>query len=135
VSSAGGLGILPAHLCPPPLFREQIRRARELTAKPFGVNLILHFPVEDHVAVWLGERIPVLSLFEGAPTPYVGGAHAAGMKVFHQVGSVGGAQRASAARVQRDLTGEYGDIAFAVRPGPPRCHSSCKLSEQRLRLA
>jgi NAD(P)H-dependent flavin oxidoreductase YrpB (nitropropane dioxygenase family) len=46
VSNAGGLGILQAQLTPPPLFRREIQRVRELTDKTFGVNLILHFPVE-----------------------------------------------------------------------------------------
>jgi NAD(P)H-dependent flavin oxidoreductase YrpB (nitropropane dioxygenase family) len=99
VSNAGGLGILQAQLHPPPRFREEIRRVRALTAKPFGVNLILHFPVEDQVTVCLEERVPVLSLFWGDPTPYVARAHAAGVKVFHQVGSVPEAQRAAAAGV------------------------------------
>jgi NAD(P)H-dependent flavin oxidoreductase YrpB (nitropropane dioxygenase family) len=99
VSNAGGLGILQAQLCPPPLFREQIRCVRALTDKPFGVNLILHFPVEDHVAVCLEERVPILSLFWGDPTPYVGRAQSAGVKVFHQVGSVRQAEQAAAAGV------------------------------------
>ena len=47
VSNAGGLGILQAQLCPPPLFRQEIRRVRALTDRPFGVNLVLHFPIED----------------------------------------------------------------------------------------
>ena len=99
VSNAGGLGILQAQFCPPPLFRDEIRRVRALTDRPFGVNLILHFPVADHVAICLDERVPVLSLFWGDPTPYVADAHAAGVKVFHQVGSVREAHRASAAGV------------------------------------
>jgi nitronate monooxygenase len=99
VSNAGGLGILQAQFCTPPLFREEIHRIRALTDKPFGVNLLLHFPIEDQVAVCLEERVPVLSLFWGDPTPYVKRAHAAGIKVFHQVGSVADAQRAAAAGV------------------------------------
>lgn len=99
VSNAGGLGILQAQFCAPPRFREEIRRVRELTDKPFGVNLLLHFPIEDQVAVCLEERVPILSLFWGDPTPYVERAHAAGAKVFHQVGSVADAQRAAAAGV------------------------------------
>src|SRR5262247_1558677 len=99
VSNAGGLGILQAQFCAPRRFREEIHRVRALTDKPFGVNLLLHFPVEDHVAVCLEERVPVLSLFWGDPTPYVEPAHAAGVKVFHQVGSVPDAQRAAAAGV------------------------------------
>src|SRR3974390_2618174 len=99
VSNAGGLGLLQAQLCPPPLFRKEIRRVRALTDRPFGVNLILHFPAEDHVAVCLEERVPVLSFFWGDPTPYVERAHAAGVTVFHQVGSVAEAERAAAAGV------------------------------------
>jgi NAD(P)H-dependent flavin oxidoreductase YrpB (nitropropane dioxygenase family) len=99
VSNAGGLGILQAQLCPTPVFRQEIRRVRALTDKPFGVNLVLHFPVEDHVATCLQERVPVLSLFWGDPTPYVERAHAVGVKVFHQVGSVADAHRAATAGV------------------------------------
>jgi nitronate monooxygenase len=99
VSNAGGLGILQAQFCSPPVFRQEIRRVRALTARPFGVNLLLHFPVADQVAICLEERVPVLSLFWGDPTPYVGRAHAAGVKVFHQVGSVADARRAAAAGV------------------------------------
>jgi NAD(P)H-dependent flavin oxidoreductase YrpB (nitropropane dioxygenase family) len=99
VGEAGGLGILQAQLCPPPLFRQQIQRIRALTSRPFGVNLILHFPVEEHVAVCLEERIPVLSLYWGDPAPYVKRAHAAWVTVFHQVGSVSEAQRAAEAGV------------------------------------
>jgi NAD(P)H-dependent flavin oxidoreductase YrpB (nitropropane dioxygenase family) len=99
VSNAGGLGILQAQLCPPVLFRQEIRRVRELTDKPFGVNLVLHFPALDHVAVCLEERVPIFSFFWGDPTAYVERAHAVGTKAVHQVGSVADAQRAAAAGV------------------------------------
>src|SRR6476659_4018967 len=99
VSNAGGLGILQAQFCPPPVFRQEIRRVRALTSKPFGVNLLLHFPVEEQVAICLEERVPVLSFFWGDPTPYVERAHAAGVKVFQQVGSVADARRAADAGV------------------------------------
>jgi NAD(P)H-dependent flavin oxidoreductase YrpB (nitropropane dioxygenase family) len=46
VSNAGGLGIVQAQLHPPPRFREGIRRVRALIARPFGVNLLLHFPAD-----------------------------------------------------------------------------------------
>src|SRR5262249_42594571 len=99
VSNAGGLGILQAQFCTPPLFRPEIRRVRALTDRPFGVDLLLHFPAEDLVSVCLEERVPVLSFFWGDPTPYVGRAHAAGVKVFHQLGSVAEAERSAAAGV------------------------------------
>jgi nitronate monooxygenase/enoyl-[acyl-carrier protein] reductase II len=73
VSNAGGLGILQAQLSPPRHFREEIHRVRALTDRPFGVNLLLHFPVADHVAICLEERVPVLSLFWGDPTGRTGG--------------------------------------------------------------
>jgi enoyl-[acyl-carrier protein] reductase II len=42
VSNAGGLGIIGAGHMPTELLREQIRHAKELTDRPFGVNLMLH---------------------------------------------------------------------------------------------
>jgi nitronate monooxygenase len=99
VGNAGALGILQAQLSPPPVLREEIRRVRGLTDRPFGVNLILHFRVEEHLAVCLEERVPILSLFWGDPAPYVDRAHAAGVTVLHQVGSVADARRAAGAGV------------------------------------
>jgi NAD(P)H-dependent flavin oxidoreductase YrpB (nitropropane dioxygenase family) len=99
VSNAGGLGILQAQLAPPSLFQRQIQRVRELTDKPFGVNLILHFPVEEQVAICVDERVPIISFFWGDPAPYIERVHDAGGKVFHQVGSVADAQHAAKANV------------------------------------
>jgi NAD(P)H-dependent flavin oxidoreductase YrpB (nitropropane dioxygenase family) len=98
VSNAGGLGILQAQLAPPPLFRREIQRVRELTEKPFGVNLILHFPVDEQLAICVEERVPIVSFFWGDPTPYVERVHS-GAKIFHQIGSVADAQRAAKATV------------------------------------
>ena len=50
VSNAGGLGILSATMVPPNVLRERIKKIKNLTNKPFGVNLILHkdlFPPAD----------------------------------------------------------------------------------------
>ncbi len=99
VSNAGGLGILSFSGNPPPVLRQQIHQVRELTDKPFGVNLLLHFPVEEHVDVCIDERVPVLSFYWGDPAPYVGRAHDAGMVVFDQVGSVAAATRSVKAGV------------------------------------
>ncbi len=99
VSNAGGLGILQAQLAPPALFRRELQRVRELTDKPFGVNLILHFPVDEQVGICVEERVPIVSFFWGDPAPYVDRVHAGGGKVFHQVGSVVDAQRAVKANV------------------------------------
>ena len=99
VSNAGGLGIMSWSVSPPEILRQQIRQLRERTSKPFGVNLILHFPVDEQITVCIEERVPVLSFFWGDSSPYVRRAHDAGIKVFDQVGSVAAAQRCAAAGV------------------------------------
>ena len=99
VSNAGGLGIISFGGFPPPLLREQVRRLREETDRPFGVNFILEFPLQDHIAVCIEEKVPVLSFFWGDASPYVEQAHAAGLKVFDQVGSVQAAERSMRAGV------------------------------------
>jgi NAD(P)H-dependent flavin oxidoreductase YrpB (nitropropane dioxygenase family) len=100
VSNAGGLGIMSFNGNPPSLLRQEIRRLRELTDdRPFGVNLLLTLSGEEHVAVCLEERVPVLSFFWGDPSPYVERAHAAGVRVFDQVGSVEAARRSARAGV------------------------------------
>lgn len=97
VSNAGGLGILQAQFAPPPVFRKEIQKVRELTDLPFGVNLLLQFPIEDHVAICLDENIPLLSFFWGDPSPYIAQAHDCGIKVIHQVGSAEAAARSAQA--------------------------------------
>ncbi|ACL57915.1 NAD(P)H-dependent flavin oxidoreductase [Methylobacterium nodulans] len=104
VSHAGGLGIMSFGGNPPPVLRENIRRLRSLTDRPFGINVLLRgphlpFPVEAVIDLCLEEQVPVLSTFWGDPTPYVARAHAAGVKVIHQIGSVADAQRAAQAGV------------------------------------
>ena len=94
VSNAGGLGIMSFSRNPPSSLRQEIRRLRSLTGKPFGVNLLLHYQVEEHVVVCLEEHVPILSFFWGNPSPFIERAHEVGVKVFHQVGSVKAAQRA-----------------------------------------
>ena len=44
VSNAGGIGLIGAASAPPEIVREQVRKCRELTDKPFGVNVMLLNP-------------------------------------------------------------------------------------------
>jgi NAD(P)H-dependent flavin oxidoreductase YrpB (nitropropane dioxygenase family) len=105
VSEAGGLGIMSFGPNPPPQLRTNIRRLRDLTDKPFGVNILLAnvrglaIPVDELVAVCLEERVPVLSFFAGDPRAYIEAAHAVGSVVFHQVASVAAAREAAASGV------------------------------------
>ena len=88
VCHAGGFGILQAQLCGPAQLREEIRRLRTLTSRPFGVNFVLHFPHEDGIQVCIEERVAALSLFWGDPTPFIEPAHRAGVSVIVQASSV-----------------------------------------------
>src|SRR5919109_397428 len=104
VSNAGGLGIMSFSANPPPVLRDEIHHLRALTNKPFGVGVLvsgphLPFSVDAIVDVCLEERVPVLLTFWGDPSPYVARAHAAGIRVIDQVGSVAAAQRAAQAGV------------------------------------
>ena len=97
VCNAGGFGILQAQMCPPPLLRQQIHRLRSLTARPFGVNFVLPLPHREGVQVCIEERVAALSFFWGDPAEFIPAAHAAGITVVHQVGSVEAAIRAKEA--------------------------------------
>src|SRR5215468_601115 len=99
VSNAGGFGILQAQMCPPPSLRDQITYLRTQTEKPFGVNFVLHFPHQTGIQVCIDEQVAALSFFWGDPSEVVPAAHAAGIAVLHQVGSVEAAVRAQRAGV------------------------------------
>src|SRR5262249_38746062 len=78
VSNAGSLGPMEAECHPPPLLRQAIRRVRQLTDKPFGVNFLLHVPCDEGVTVCVEERVPVVSFFWGNPASYIAQVHAGG---------------------------------------------------------
>ncbi|HVM16925.1 MAG TPA: nitronate monooxygenase, partial [Gaiellaceae bacterium] len=107
VSNAGGLGVLGSSGLPEDAVRERVAATRRLTERPFGANLIVDDGGRADVAAairlryeWLvDERVPVLVLFAGDPAPYVDEAHAAGVRVFIQVGSPAEAVRAAEAGV------------------------------------
>jgi len=99
VCNAGGFGILQAQLCPPDSLRQQIQYTRTLTSRPFGVNFVLHFPHDAGVQVCIEERISALSFFWGDASRFIQPAHAAGIKIIHQVGSLDAAVRAKQAGV------------------------------------
>jgi nitronate monooxygenase len=99
VSNAGGLGMLALGGLPPEQARAQIRRTRQLTDRPFGVNLLLPMYLPGQTEVCIEERVVVLSFFWGDAAPHVPAAHAGGVKVMLQVGSVDEAQAARDAGV------------------------------------
>jgi NAD(P)H-dependent flavin oxidoreductase YrpB (nitropropane dioxygenase family) len=95
VSNAGGLGMISVSFLPQPDdVRRVLRRVRELTDRPFGVNLLLEWPQEERLQVCLEEKAPVISLFWGDPATHVDAIHRAGARLMQSVGTVEEAQHA-----------------------------------------
>ncbi len=94
VSEAGGLGIISAMNANADYVREQIRKCKGLTNKPFGVNIMLMSPFADDVAkVVVEEKVAVVTTGAGMPTKYMKDWLEAGIKVIPVAGAVAFAQR------------------------------------------
>ena len=94
VSEAGGFGILGGGTAPADYLRDQIRQTREMTSKPFGVNLALFAPnVADLAQVCLDEKVRVVATGGGNPAPYIPSFKEAGLIVISVVASVALAKR------------------------------------------
>lgn len=94
VSNAGGLGIIGAANAPAEVVREEIRKTRELTDKPFGVNVMLLSPSADEVAkVVVEEQVPVVTTGAGNPEKYMEMWKEAGITVIPVIASVAMARR------------------------------------------
>ncbi len=94
VSEAGGLGMITAltHATPQGL-AEEIAAVRELTSKPFGVNLTLlpsltPIPYGDYVAVMVDSGITIVETAGRSPQPFMGAFLGAGITVIHKCTSV-----------------------------------------------
>jgi len=123
VSEAGGLGVLGASFLQPDDVADMVRRARELTAKPLGINLLLH-AMEDRVdetlaldpeifsTAWARDDQDLAAIFAKA--------HERGCKVMHMVPVVEDAVRAADAGADvivaqgNEGGGHIGEIASAV---------------------
>ncbi len=89
VSEAGGLGIIGVGGAPASWVREEIRKAKELTDKPFGVNLMLMNPEADAIADCIAEEgVKVVTTGAGNPGKYMKKMKEAGVKVIPVVASV-----------------------------------------------
>jgi len=94
VSEAGGLGIIAAGNAPPCWVRTEIRAAKALTAKPFGVNIMLLSPhADDVVQVALEEGVRVVTTGAGSPLKYMQGFKERGMVVIPIAPSVAFAKK------------------------------------------
>ncbi len=114
VSEAGGLGIIGAGGAPASFVKEQIQKAKEITSKPFGVNVMLMNPEADQIAqVVIDEGVKVVTTGAGNPGKYMAAWKEAGIKVIPVVASAGLAkmmERAGADAVVAEGTESGGHI-------------------------
>jgi len=88
VSNAGGLGIIAAANAPGDYVRGEIRKIREMTDKPFGVNIMLASPFADEIAKLVAEeKVSIVTTGAGLPTKYMKDWINAGIKVIPVVPS------------------------------------------------
>ena len=94
VSQAGGLGLIGGANAPGEVIRDYIRKVKEVTDKPFGVNVMLMSPHADDVAkVVVEEGVKVVTTGAGNPEKYMDMWKEAGIRVIPVVASVALAKR------------------------------------------
>ncbi len=94
VSNAGGFGLIGAANAPVDVVRAEIRKAKELTNKPFGVNIMLLSPHAEEIAkMVIEEGITAVTTGAGNPEKYMEMWKNAGIKVIPVVASVALARR------------------------------------------
>lgn len=89
VSNAGGLGLISSINAGTEAVRNEIRKCRELTDKPFGVNIMLQAPNADEIAsLVVEEGVKIVTTGAGSPVRFMEAWKAAGIKVIPVVASV-----------------------------------------------
>lgn len=89
VSNAGGLGLISSINFGTEAVREEIKKCRQLTDKPFGVNIMLAAPNAAEVAeMVIEEGVGILTTGAGSPAPYMEKWKAAGIKIIPVIASV-----------------------------------------------
>jgi len=118
VSNARGLGVLGLGGMAPPDMRQLIADTRALTSRAFGVNIIMPMMLPGQIETCFDEKVPLMVLFWGDPSPYVADAHKRGMLVVSQCGEVEEAVNAADAGVDGVIVQgtEAGGHVKAVRP-------------------
>ncbi len=95
VSNAGALGALGVGLMPAPVLTQVIAGIRAGTERPFNVNFITGLTRPDQIDAVCEAAVPVVSFHWGHPSrDWIDRLHAAGVRVFEQIGSMDGAKRA-----------------------------------------
>ena len=111
VSAAGGLGIIGSGGMPPDVLAAEIEKVREMTDRPFGVNLMLMDPnIDAQVEVVLDAGVTMVTTGAGNPAKYIDRLKARGIKIFPVVPAV-----ALAVRMAR--AGADGIVAEGMESG------------------
>ncbi|MBQ7812420.1 MAG: nitronate monooxygenase [Bacteroidales bacterium] len=98
VSNAGGLGLISSVNAGTEAVRNEIRKCKELTDKPFGVNIMLQAPNAAEIAqMVIEEGVKILTTGAGSPAQYMAAWKEAGIKVIPVVASVALALKMQAA--------------------------------------
>ena len=88
VSNAGGLGLIGSGSMYPDVLREHVRKCRQATSRPFGVNIPLLYPdIDKHIAVVIEEKVPIIFTSAGNPRTWTNVLKQNGSIVVHVVSS------------------------------------------------
>lgn len=98
VSNAGGLGVIGGATLTPEQLREEIRKTRELTDKPFAVDLLAPIPdmMRPHMPVLIEEKVKIFVAGLAVPIEFIKTMHDHGMKVVVMCGKVRHAEKSVA---------------------------------------
>lgn len=100
VSHAGGLGLIGAGSMYPDTLRTHIRKCKQATARPFGVNVPLLYPdIDQLMAIIIEEKVPIVFTSAGNPSTWTGFLKEKGVTVVHVVSSVKFAKKSQEAGV------------------------------------
>jgi enoyl-[acyl-carrier protein] reductase II len=118
VSNAGAMGIIETSSGELDVIRDEIRAMRELTDKPFGVNIAQAFVRDPGIVDFVAEQgVTFVTTSAGSPTRYTAALKAAGLTVFHVVPNLAGALKAVDAGVD-GLVVEGGEGGGFKSPRP-----------------
>lgn len=100
VSNNGGLGLIGSGSMYPDILAHHIKKTKENTNKPFGVNVPLLYPaIEDHIKIIIEAKVPIVFTSAGNPKTWTQILKDEGITVVHVVSSSKFAQKAEAAGV------------------------------------
>lgn len=118
VSNAGGMGIIETSSGELDNVKEEIQKMRDLTDKPFGVNIAQAFVRDPNIVQFVVDQgIKFVTTSAGSPTRYTNDLKAAGLTVFHVVPTLAGAIKAVEAGVD-GLIVEGGEGGGFKNPNP-----------------